>query len=111
MLEKLFRLDENRTTIRIEIIAGLTTYLTMAYIVFVNPLILSGAGMDRGAVFVATCLASAFATVLMALFANYPLALAPGMGMNAYFAYSVVKGCTTAGRWRSARFSSPVSCF
>jgi len=92
MLEKLFRLDENRTTIRIEIIAGLTTYLTMAYIVFVNPLILSGAGMDRGAVFVATCLASAFATVLMALFANYPLALAPGMGMNAYFAYSVVKG-------------------
>ena len=92
MLEKLFRLDENRTTVRIEIIAGLTTYLTMAYIVFVNPLILSGAGMDRGAVFVATCLASAFATLLMALFANYPLALAPGMGMNAYFAYTVVKG-------------------
>jgi len=92
MLEKLFRLDENRTTVRIEILAGLTTYLTMAYIVFVNPLILSGAGMDRGAVFVATCVASAFATVLMALFANYPLALAPGMGMNAYFAYTVVKG-------------------
>ena len=92
MLEKLFRLDENRTTVRIEILAGLTTYLTMAYIVFVNPLILSGAGMDRGAVFVATCLASAFATLLMALFANYPLALAPGMGMNAYFAYTVVKG-------------------
>jgi len=92
MLEKLFRLDEHRTTVRIEIIAGATTYLTMAYIVFVNPLILSGAGMDRGAVFVATCLASAFATLLMALFANYPLALAPGMGMNAYFTYSVVKG-------------------
>ena len=92
MLEKLFALDENRTTVRIETIAGVTTYLTMAYIVFVNPLILSGAGMDRGAVFVATCLASAFATLLMALFANYPLALAPGMGMNAYFAYSVVKG-------------------
>src|SRR6476661_4888530 len=92
MLDKLFRLDENRTTIRIEIIAGLTTYLTMAYIVFVNPLILSGAGMDRGAVFVATCLASALATLLMALLANYPLALAPGMGINAYFAYSVVKG-------------------
>ena len=64
----------------------------MAYIVFVNPLILSGAGMDRGAVFVATCIASAFATLLMALFANYPLALAPGMGMNAYFTYTVVKG-------------------
>src|SRR5215471_4336633 len=92
MLEKLLRLDEHRTTVRIEIIAGATTYLTMAYIVFVNPLILSGAGMDRGAVFVATCLASAFATLLMALFANYPLALAPGMGMNAYFTYSVVKG-------------------
>ena len=92
MLDKLFRLDENRTTIRIEIIAGATTYLTMAYIVFVNPLILSAAGMDRGAVFVATCIASAFATLLMALFANYPLALAPGMGMNAYFTYTVVKG-------------------
>jgi adenine/guanine/hypoxanthine permease len=92
MLDKLFRLDENRTTIRIEIIAGATTYLTMAYIVFVNPLILSGAGMDRGAVFVATCIAFAFATLLMALFANYPLALAPGMGMNAYFTYTVVKG-------------------
>jgi AGZA family xanthine/uracil permease-like MFS transporter len=92
MLEKLFRLDENRTTVRIEIVAGATTYLTMAYIVFVNPLILANAGMDRGAVFVATCLASAFATLLMALLANYPLALAPGMGMNAYFTYSVVKG-------------------
>jgi AGZA family xanthine/uracil permease-like MFS transporter len=92
MLERLFRLDENRTSVRIEVVAGATTYLTMAYIVFVNPLILSGTGMDRGAVFVATCLASAFATLLMALFANYPLALAPGMGMNAYFAYTVVKG-------------------
>src|SRR6266446_8171788 len=92
MLDRLFRLDENRTTVRIEIVAGATTYLTMAYIVFVNPLILANAGMDRGAVFVATCLASAFATLLMALLANYPLALAPGMGMNAYFTYSVVKG-------------------
>src|SRR5262249_3588171 len=92
MLEKLFRLDENRTTVRIEIIAGATTYLTMAYIAFVNPLILSGAGMDYGAVFVATCLATAFATLLMALLANYPLALAPGMGINAYFTYGVVKG-------------------
>jgi adenine/guanine/hypoxanthine permease len=92
MLEKLFRLDENRTTVRIEIVAGATTYLTMAYVVFVNPQILAAAGMDRGAVFVATCLASALATLLMALLANYPLALAPGMGMNAYFTYSVVKG-------------------
>src|SRR3977135_17680 len=92
LVQSLFRLDETLTTVRIEIVAGATTYLTMAYIVFVNPLILANAGMDRGAVFVATCLASAFATLLMALFANYPLALAPGMGMNAYFAYSVVKG-------------------
>src|SRR5438270_821951 len=92
MLDRLFRLDENRTSVRTELIAGATTYLTMAYIVFINPLILADAGMDRGAVFVATCLASALATLLMALFANYPLALAPGMGMNAYFAYSVVKG-------------------
>src|SRR3984893_17738830 len=92
MLDRLFRLDENRTTVRTEIIAGMTTYLTMAYIVFVNPVILAEAGMDKGAVFVATCLASAFATLLMALLANYPLALAPGMGINAYFTYGVVKG-------------------
>src|SRR6266581_7886810 len=92
MFEEFFRLDENRTSVRTELIAGATTYLTMAYIVFVNPVILANAGMDQGAVFVATCLASALATLLMALFANYPLALAPGMGMNAYFAYTIVKG-------------------
>ena len=92
LIERLFRLAENGTTIRTEVIAGATTYLAMAYIVFVNPLILADAGMDRGAVFTATCLASALATTLMALFANYPLALAPGMGLNAYFAYGVVKG-------------------
>ena len=77
---------------RTEIVAGATTCLTMAYIAFVNPVILAEAGMDRGAVFVATCLAAALATLLMALFANYPLALAPGMGINAYFTYGVVKG-------------------
>jgi AGZA family xanthine/uracil permease-like MFS transporter len=92
MFETLLRLRENGTTIRTEIVAGATTYLTMAYIAFVNPVILGDAGMDRGAVFVATCLASALATALMALFANYPLALAPGMGLNAYFTYGVVKG-------------------
>src|SRR5882672_4074742 len=92
MFETLFRLRENGTTIRTEIVAGATTYLTMAYIAFINPVILGDAGMDRGAVFVATCLASALATALMALFANYPLALAPGMGLNAYFTYGVVKG-------------------
>src|SRR5438067_11105418 len=92
MLERLFGLAENRTSVRIEIVAGATTYLTMAYIVFVNPVILAAAGMDHGAVFVATCLASALATLLMAFLANYPLALAPGMGINAYYTYGVVKG-------------------
>jgi AGZA family xanthine/uracil permease-like MFS transporter len=92
MIDRFFGLTISGTTVRTEIIAGATTYLTMAYIVFVNPVILANAGMDQGAVFVATCLASALATLLMALFANYPLALAPGMGMNAYFAYTVVKG-------------------
>src|SRR5712691_9117816 len=92
MIDRFFGLTINGTTVRTEIIAGATTYLTMAYIVFVNPVILANAGMDQGAVFVATCLASALATLLMALLANYPLALAPGMGINAYFAYSVVKG-------------------
>lgn len=92
MIDRFFQLSLNGTNVRTEIIAGATTYLTMAYIVFVNPVILANAGMDRGAVFVATCLASALGTLLMALLANYPIALAPGMGINAYFAYSVVKG-------------------
>ncbi|HLU47025.1 MAG TPA: NCS2 family permease, partial [Planctomycetota bacterium] len=92
MLERFFRLKENGTTARTEVLAGITTFLTMAYITFVNPSILADAGMDRGAVFVATCLASAIGTLLMALLANYPLALAPGMGLNAFFTYSVVKG-------------------
>lgn len=92
MIDRLFGITSSGSTIRTEIIAGATTYLAMAYIVFVNPVILAEAGMDQGAVFVATCLASALATLLMALLANYPLALAPGMGINAYFTYGVVKG-------------------
>ena len=92
MLDRYFRLAENRTSVRIEIMAGITTFLTMAYIMLVNPLILGDAGMDKGAVFVATCIASAIGTGVMALYANYPLALAPGMGLNAYFTYGVVKG-------------------
>jgi AGZA family xanthine/uracil permease-like MFS transporter len=92
MLETLFRLRENGTGLRTELLAGVTTYLAMSYIALVNPQILGAAGMDKGAVFVATCLASALATLVMALYANYPLALAPGMGMNAYFTYSVVQG-------------------
>jgi adenine/guanine/hypoxanthine permease len=90
MLDRYFRLTDNGTTVRTEVIAGATTFLTMAYIVFVNPMILADAGMDRGAVFVATCLAAATGTLLMGLYANYPIALAPGMGLNAYFTYTVV---------------------
>ncbi len=92
MLATYFKLDENKTDVRTEVLAGITTFLTMAYIIFVNPLILGDAGMDKGAVFVATCLAAALATAMMGLYANYPIALAPGMGLNAYFAYGVVNG-------------------
>ena len=92
MLERYFGLREHGTTVRTEILAGCTTFLTMAYIIFVNPQILGETGMDKGAVFVATCLASALATSIMAVYANYPLALAPGMGLNAFFTFGVVKG-------------------
>ncbi len=91
-MERFFKITEQGGTVRTEVVAGVTTFLTMAYIMFVNPLILSDAGMDKGAVFVATCLASALATLIMALYANYPIALAPGMGINAFFTYSVVIG-------------------
>lgn len=90
MLEKLFDLAAHHTNPRREVLAGVTTFLTMAYIIFVNPSILAAAGMDQGAVFVATCLAAAIGTALMGLYANYPIALAPGMGLNAYFAFGVV---------------------
>ena len=90
MLEKLFKLKENKTDVRTEILAGITTFMTMAYILAVNPSILSAAGMDHGAVFTATAIAACLGTLCMALFANYPFALAPGMGLNAYFAYTVV---------------------
>ena len=91
-LSRFFGLAENNTTVRTEVLAGCTTFLTMAYIVFVNPAILADAGMDRDAVFVATCLAAAVGTAIMGLYANYPVALAPGMGLNAYFTYGVVLG-------------------
>jgi len=92
MLEQLFKLSENRTTVRTEVLAGVTTFLTMAYIIFVNPDILKAAGMPFGAVFAATCVAAALGCFLMAFLANYPIALAPGMGLNAYFAFTVVGG-------------------
>ncbi len=90
VIERLFHLAENRTTVRIEVIAGVTTFLTMAYIIFVQPAVLGAAGMDPGAVLVATCLASAVGTLLMGLLANYPIAVAPAMGHNFFFAFTVV---------------------
>ncbi|HJF27109.1 MAG TPA: NCS2 family permease [Acinetobacter lwoffii] len=92
MLERLFKLSENKTSFRIEVLAGVTTFLTMCYIIIVNPMILSETGMDHGAVFVATCLAAAIGCFVMGLIANYPIALAPGMGLNAFFTYSVCLG-------------------
>ena len=92
MLEKVFKLSENKTDAKTEILAGITTFMTMAYILAVNPSILSATGMDSGAVFTSTALAAFIGTLLMAIFANYPFALAPGMGLNAYFAYTVVLG-------------------
>ncbi|WP_148253834.1 NCS2 family permease [Aidingimonas lacisalsi] len=92
LLNDHFKLDEHGTSIRTEVIAGITTFLTMAYIIFVNPSILSEAGVDYGAVFVATCLAAAIGCLIMGLWANYPIALAPGMGLNAFFTYGVVLG-------------------
>lgn len=100
MLEKLFKLKENKTSVKTEVLAGITTFMTMAYILAVNPNILGASGMDPKAVLIATALASAVGTILMALFSNYPFALAPGMGLNAYFAYTV---CGTMGiSWQVA---------
>lgn len=90
MLDKQFGLTANGTSVRTEVIAGITTFLTMAYIIFVNPDILSTTGMDRNAVFVATCLAAAIGSAVMALWANWPIGMAPGMGLNAFFAFTVV---------------------
>src|SRR5438094_9479021 len=92
LLDRVFGLAEHATDVRTEVIAGLTTFLTMVYIVFVNPTILRNAGMDNGAVFVATCIAAAVSTLVMALYANYPIALAPGMVLNPFFAFTVVLG-------------------
>ena len=99
-LETYFRFAENRTTWRTELLAGLTTFVTMAYILFVNPAILSETGMPVAAVTIATCLCAAAGSLLMGILANYPLALAPGMGLNAYFTYTVCKGMGIA--WQTA---------
>src|SRR5215510_306435 len=91
-LDRTFGLSKHSTNVWTEFIAGLTTFLTMVYIVFVNPTILGNAGMDKGAVFVATCVAAAVSSLVMGLYANYPIALAPGMGLNAFCAFTVVLG-------------------
>jgi AGZA family xanthine/uracil permease-like MFS transporter len=100
ILDRVFGLDKAGSNLRTEFVAGLTTFLTMVYIVFVNPQILGNAGMDKGAVFVATCIAAAASTLVMALYANYPIALAPGMGLNAFFAFTVV--LTMKYTWQQA---------
>jgi AGZA family xanthine/uracil permease-like MFS transporter len=92
LLEKYFKLSEHNTNVKTEVIAGITTFMTMGYIIMVNPGILSATGMDFGALITATCLSTAIATIFMALYANYPFALAPGMGLNAFFAFTVVLG-------------------
>src|SRR5262249_200382 len=89
-LDRYFGLHESGTDVRTEFLAGITTFLTMVYIVFVNPQILGSAGMDKGAVFVATCIAAAVSTLVMAFYAHYPIARAPGVGLNAFFAFTVV---------------------
>lgn len=96
-MEKLFKLKENKTNVRTEIIAGFTTFLAMVYILAVNPSILSAAGMEPAAVFTATAVSAAISCMFMAFFANYPIALASGMGLNAYFAYSVCVPMAEAG--------------
>lgn len=99
-LEKIFHLKENKTDVKTEVIAGITTFMTMAYILAVNPNILEASGMDRGAIFTATALSAFIATCLMALLSNYPFVLAPGLGLNAYFAYTVV--LTMGYTWQQA---------
>ena len=100
MFENLFHLKENNTNVKTEVTAGLTSFFTMAYIIFVNPQILSASGMDQGAVMMATCVSAALGTLLMSFLANYPFALAPGMGLNAFFAYTI---CGAMGySWQAA---------
>ena len=100
MIERYFKLSELGTSLRTEFVAGLTTFVSMAYILFVNPSVLGAAGMDKGAVFTATGLIAAIATIFMGAVARYPFAIAPGLGVNAFFAYSVVIGMGV--RWQTA---------
>lgn len=113
MLERVFKLREHGTTARTEVIAGFTTFLTMVYIVFVNPQILGVAGMDTSAVFVTTCLIAAFGSIMMGLFANLPVALAPAMGLNAFFALSLYRrwACRGKSGWAQSSGARLVCCY
>ncbi len=107
MLEKLFHLKENHTNVKTEVMAGLTSFFTMAYIIFVNPQILSASGMDAGAVMLATCVSAAIGTFLMAFLANYPFALAPGMGLNAFLPIQSAALWVIPGRPHWLRYLPP----
>ena len=106
MIDSWFQLTENGTNVRTEVVAGTTTFFTLAYIIFVQPALLGSVGMDFGAVFVATCLSGSIATILMALFANYPIAVAPAMGHNFFFAFTVVVAMEVP--WPVALISCPI---
>lgn len=108
MLAKFFKFSENSANLRAEVIGGVTTFMTMSYIIFVQPVVLSSCGMDKDSVFMATCLSSAFATILMGLAANYPIALAPAMGHNFYFAYVVCLGMGVP--WQTALGANFIAC-
>lgn len=112
MLSKYFGFTERQTNFKTELVAGLTTFLTMAYIIFVNPAILSQAGMDKQALIIATCIVTAVITIITGLFSNAPIAMAPGMGLNAFLAYSLVKAGEIT--WQTALgvvFLSGLLCF
>ena len=99
-LDSLFKLQANGTNVGTEVLAGCTTFITMVYIIFVNPQMMAASGMDQGASFVGTCLAAAIACFVMGLYANWPVGMAPGMGLNAFFTYTVVGEMGSAGRSR-----------
>ena len=103
-LELIFKLNDNNTTIKKELLAGFTTFITMAYIIFVNPQMMAASGMDQGAIFVGTCLAAAIACFVMGIFANWPVGLAPGMGLNAFFTIQLLVKWVTHGKLHSGQF-------
>ena len=110
ILERVFKLSEKGTTVKTEILAGLTTFVAMAYIIFVNPSILADAGIPKEAAIAATVWSAVIGSAAMGLWANFPVAVAPGMGLNAFFAYTSAASSACTGPWPSVRCSSPASC-